>query len=921
MKHLIFTIALFLFSISSYAQNVDIEDDNFKSYLIGLGIDTNGDGEIQNTEAEAVTTLHIEDSGATSIVGIQSFTNLIEFSCVDGEIEIIDVSNMVALESIKIDNEFNSMQQLIAQNCTALTSLSEYSLQFEPILMDLTGCTALTELRFISLYYLSTIILKDCTNLVLLEIEGGGGISQQNIEFSGCSSLSQINLEGIFDELDVSGLPSLKDVAISGDINSFICQDLPSLENLSIEGGIWENFIINNCPLLSSMSIISHGNLNTLHINDFPELTNLILEASIIGNVSITNCKKLIQLEVFVGPIDTFDISGCTSLIEIDESSFIDAANIILKDCQSMIDINILSIFSTQLLDLTGMISLSNITLSDSPETIILDGCYNLETFNITQITWTNSLDFSGCPKLKEVNLMGVNNLETLILKNGSKETLQIDIAWGLSEICADPDEISEIQTLMVELGLADVNVTSNCEFTNAGLPFQIAGRSILDINGDDCTTSSQTLPFTKYSITDALGGEGFFFANIEGDYRFYLPEGDYTYKPEVLYGDDLFTTTPIEQSVSFPTDGAEIIQDFCFTPGIPVDIIEVTLIPLEAARPGFDARYLITYTNTGNVTRGGDIKLDFQDEFMDLIDATPMVDVQEEGFLSWAFEDLIPYETRSIEFTMNLNSPMETPPLNGGDILEFEAMVGPLGNQTVTAYWSNLNQEIVNSFDPNDKTCLDGDILEPSMIGDFVKYMIRFENTGSAEAVNIVVTDSIDGSKFDIRTLEVLNSSHNVAVDIEGTVVDFVFKDIYLPFEDATNDGFVTFKIKTWDDLVLGDDLRNKAEIYFDFNFPIITNTTSTVVTDLSSAQNQVLADMQTEVSPNPVSDFIDIKSSENISKVEVYSIDGRILSAVSFTDNKSDRRISAQTLNTGQYFLRIMNQDRYSMKKFVKL
>jgi len=267
---------------------------------------------------------------------------------------------------------------------------------------------------------------------------------------------------------------------------------------------------------------------------------------------------------------------------------------------------------------------------------------------------------------------------------------------------------------LLASLNIMDVNITSNCEFTNAGLPFQIVGRSLLDTNGDNCLTSSQPLPYTKYSIINPQGGEGYFFANNVGDYRFHLPEGDFTYKPEVLYGNDLFITTPIESSVAFPADGAEVIQDFCFTPGLPIDIIEVTLIPLEPARPGFDARYLITYTNTGNVTRGGDIKLDFQDDRMDLIDATPMVDIQEEGFLSWAFEDLIPYETRSIEFTMNLNSPMETPALNGGDIVEFEAMVGPLGNQTVTAYWSNLNQEIVNSFDPNDKTCLDGSILEP---------------------------------------------------------------------------------------------------------------------------------------------------------------------------------------------------------------
>lgn len=917
MKKLTVTLATLLFSISSYAQIVEIEDNNFKSYLIGLGIDTDGDGEIQNSEAEAVTTLHIEDSGATSVVGIQSFSNLVAFSSIDHEISTIDVSNMSKLESISIDGWG---YQLIAQNCTSLHSISEFEDIAEFELLDLTGCIALINLDFQTYVIGRNIILKYCSNLESINIQDSG-LLIQNINLTGCTSLSVIDILTPLDQLIVSGLSSLETIN-TGWVGYLECINMPNLLRLTVANpGSAGELIINNCPLINHIEL-EFFEIENIEIDNFPELETFIFTgAGLTQNLSITNCTKLVNIELDPGPVNTLDLSGCTSITELDFGNygFFPIENLILKNCSSITNLNFNDLIIN--MDLSGMVSLINITMFDSPEIINLGGCYNLKSFNVLGLTWSRILDFSSCPKLEEVNLAGAYDLETLILKNGSKETLQIQEAFTLSEICVDPNEILEIQTLIGTLGLMDVNVTTNCEFTNAGLPFQITGKAILDINGDDCATSSQTLPYTKYSITDTQGGEGYFFANSEGDYRFYLPEGNYTYKPEVLYGDDLFTTTPVEGSVSFPADGAEVIQDFCFTPGIPVDIIEVTLIPLEPARPGFDTRYLITYTNTGNVTRGGDIKLDFQDDRMDLIDATPMLDVQEEGFLSWAFEDLIPYETRSIEFTMNLNSPMETPALNGGDILEFEAMVGPLGNQTVSAYWSNLNQEIVNSFDPNDKTCLDGDILEPSMVGDFVKYMIRFENTGSAEAVNIVVTDSIDGSKFDIRTLEVLNSSHNVAVDIEGSVVDFVFKDIYLPFEDATNDGYVTFKIKTWDDLVLGDDLRNKAEIYFDFNFPIITNTTSTLVMDPLSIKEHLVSDITNEISPNPAADFIDIMSSENISKVEIFSISGRLLDVLAFAENKSERRISLQNLNSGQYFLKINNQNRHSIEKVIKL
>ncbi len=128
-----------------------------------------------------------------------------------------------------------------------------------------------------------------------------------------------------------------------------------------------------------------------------------------------------------------------------------------------------------------------------------------------------------------------------------------------------------------------------------------------------------------------------------------------------------------------------------------------------------------------------------------------------------------------------------------------------------------------------------------------------------------------------------------------------------------------MTFKIKTWDDLVLGDDLRNKAEIYFDFNFPIITNTTSTVVMDPLSIK--VDHSVTNQVSPNPTGDFADIISTEPISTIDVLSIDGRILRSVSYEDKKSIRRIHLRDLNSGPYFIKLRHNDGYSIEKIIKL
>jgi len=499
-------------------------------------------------------------------------------------------------------------------------------------------------------------------------------------------------------------------------------------------------------------------------------------------------------------------------------------------------------------------------------------------------------------------------------------EAFELDNASFLDIVCVDTFEQAEMQSYLSSVLDHEVIITTSCEFSNGGRPFSITGTSFLDINSDSCKTSDVPLPFSKYKISSSIFEERFIFSNEEGLFNYNVPEGEYTFGPDLLFGDYIFTSAPENQTVTFPMDGTEIVQNFCFIPNpAEVDVIEVHLIPLVAARPGFDTHYLITYTNTGNVTRGGDIKFTFPEELMDFVSSEPMLDVQEDGFLSWSFEDLIPYETRNIEFTMNLNSPMDTPPLNGGDILSLKAEVGPLGNQTLTVYWSCLDQEIVNSFDPNDKTCLNGNAFDQELIGDYLKYMIRFENTGTAEAVNIVITDTLDDAKLDVRTLQVINASHEVETELTDNVIKFIFKDIYLPFDDATNDGYVTFKIKTLPSLVLGDDIRNKAEIYFDFNFPIVTNTTSTVISDFISVSDIANESIDIEISPNPASELFSVRSEVPMNAIEIWDMSGRLVEKVAFVSTKIYHTHSADHLGSGVYMIKIRFKDDFISRKIV--
>jgi hypothetical protein len=306
----------------------------------------------------------------------------------------------------------------------------------------------------------------------------------------------------------------------------------------------------------------------------------------------------------------------------------------------------------------------------------------------------------------------------------------------------------------------------------------------------------------------------------------------------------------------------------------------------------------------------------------MNYVSAIPSIDSQSLNELRWNYVDLVPFETREIYFTMNINEPTESDyPVNSGDLLVFDAFVRPtVGDETINDNYILIPQTVVNSFDPNDKRCLEGDFIREASVGEYVHYMIRFENTGTANAINVVVKDDIDTSKYDVSTISPLNASHDFVTRIQNTnEVEFIFENINLPFDDANNDGYITFKIKTLETLTIGDTFSNDAEIYFDFNFPIITNDYVTTVEDNLSVDDQELS-AKVKIFPNPVGDKLFITSEVNIEKISIYDINGRLLKTVVFYGNETQRTIDLQQLAGGVYVIKFSSENGELTQKIIK-
>src|SRR3970282_504966 len=126
---------------------------------------------------------------------------------------------------------------------------------------------------------------------------------------------------------------------------------------------------------------------------------------------------------------------------------------------------------------------------------------------------------------------------------------------------------------------------------------------------------------------------------------------------------------------------------------------LEITLLPIQPARPGFDSKYKIVYKNKGNVTQSGAVNLKFNDGVLDLVVANPVISTQNLNNLSWNFTNLKPFETREITFALNVNSPTETPAVNSGFVLAYQVKItnATTDDETPIDNTFNFDQTVVN--------------------------------------------------------------------------------------------------------------------------------------------------------------------------------------------------------------------------------
>lgn len=439
---------------------------------------------------------------------------------------------------------------------------------------------------------------------------------------------------------------------------------------------------------------------------------------------------------------------------------------------------------------------------------------------------------------------------------------------------------------------------TTNCGFINGTLH--------ADLNGD-CTLDGGDVPL-PYRMVDIQPGSQPAFTNAQGEYVKGVAYGTYT----VGHTSEGFATIcpedpPVSVEVDIVNNTATV--DFALVSLLGPDVgIQLWASPHA---PGFMAQYQVHVTNTGphpqtDIT----VELTYDPVLSELL-VDPPAQQSQPGTVQWSIPSLEPFGV--VQCSLYVEVPAD-PDLLGTTMTATVTLTAPLPDADPANDEDVVSVVVTGAYDPNDKQARTSSGLSDDLylLDDdaHIDYTVRFQNTGSAPAEHVYILDTISPS-FDLLSFQILATSHAFTASLlDDRVMRFDFPAIMLP--DSASDplgsqGFVRYRIRPKDPQP-GAVLANAADIFFDFNPPIRTNTSELIV-DLSTSVGSSAPEGPV-VFPNPAQDLVMFRGMHTGRHlVEVLGMDGR--SFLRRTIQGPDGMLSVASLAPGTYLLRAIAAD----------
>ncbi len=553
----------------------------------------------------------------------------------------------------------------------------------------------------------------------------------------------------------------------------------------------------------------------------------------------------------------------------------------------------------------------------------------------------------SNCNNWFGIKLTGTNSNRSAIgARIWLKATINGQQTWQLKEISAQTGGGAGSQNSLKALfGLGDATTVDSIvvlwpsgyrqvvtnqsvnSYTDIieGNGMQVSGLVYHDLNGN-CVKDEGEDGIPGIQITIQPGNRGVT-TNQNGEYEAYLEPGSYSIQQTMALGwtnncaPSAYNLNVVSGQVyngnSFGNSGS------CQYPNLSVSL------GTAALRKGFQNEYAVLYSNSGAYDAFNvELSITFADDIIPLSATKPWTTaVSGIGTVTYTWiidtvKAVTFYDLKIIDSVSVLTTT--------GDLLTVSAYITDFGIDcdTSTNSFTETNP-IVGAIDPNDILVFPrGDGSEGFIAKTQVlRYKIRFQNVGTYFAQNVKVSNEVPAN-LDMNSIHNVVSSHDYTVKQIGNQMVFMFKDILLPDSSENllaSNGFIEYSILPKQDISRGSMIQNSAEIVFDYEDAIATNTViNTIKYNSELVQNKVL------IQPNPVKYQTTIMleltrdryvNLQRIERIEIYNILGYLMGVQVYGIEVQRAQLKTDGWLPGCYLIKVYNSEGQSFQgKLIK-
>ena len=809
---------------------------------------------------------------------------------------------------------------------------------------------------FIYLFFYSPSFSQTCIPDQLI-FNTQSEIDSFSVNYPGCTEvLGDLKIVSPFEITDLTGLSQLEKIGgVLGISITHNLETLSGLENLTtVEGGVLISSVesLNDLSALNNLTSVGNFAVINTSVKNFLGLGNLTIE----GTLRIEGNDSLLSL------------AGLESIIAIPEDLLIYDNNLLtdLTGLENLTSVgnNLWFDFNDSLVNLDGLENLNHIGSS----------LYLQHNYALSDISGLMNLSSIGdACRINSTKLTSLSGLENLTLIGGylhiydNSELVDLsslinltDVGHGIhikeNDLLSNLNGLENIGVSTLEvLSLIGNPMLSVCNEVNICNYISIGGTTEINGNNTGCNSIAEidslcNLNFSKVvskvyfdlnqnKIMDI--DEVYFpdanlyinpidlniFSTQNEETLVYLNEGSYEIglNQSVIPNWTLTTDSSIYQVLIDTTNTCDTIS-FGLYPTAQISKI-ISFITSPPARCGESKTFQVHAKNIGTTIMDGIIWMEIDENIVSTNYITFPDTIVTPNLIGWFFENLYPNHTITKKIRLGIPTP---PNIVLGDVIHTESYVEYFdANGGNSSSLHEYNAPVFCSFDPNDKLVSPSRNNNLTLFEEDLMYTIRFQNTGNDEAYDIIIRDTLD-ENLDPTTFRFLSTSHpNVLITTmeADQFLTFNFEDIYLP-DSTTNfdasQGYVSYLISPKEGLAEETLIKNTASIYFDFNPPIVTNTTESVmVSELPTSIHNLGGEegMKIEIFPNPVSDHIFIKKEKTETlEYQITDVNGRLLRSGELIYETSN--ITFTKMNSGIYFIKIINPTtrEHIVEKIVK-